>query len=282
MPDEKTACACAEKLYLPMPARIVRSEQVTATEKLFELQLEGGADLGHQPGQFVEVSLFGYGEAPISVSSSPTRKGSFELCVRAAGSLTNAMHKLPEGATIGIRGPFGNGFDTEQLKGKDIIFIGGGIGLVPLRSLINYVLDNRKDYGKTTILYGTKSPAEILFSDELKAWEENPTVDYRITVDKGDENWTGHVGVITTLISDISPDPDTTYAIVVGPPIMYKFALLSLRSKDFRDDHVIVSLERRMKCGVGKCGHCQINSVYVCQDGPVFNYAKIKDFPEAF
>ncbi|NQT20292.1 MAG: FAD/NAD(P)-binding protein [Planctomycetes bacterium] len=282
MPVEKTACSCSEKLYLPRPATIVKVRQVTPTEKLFELRLDDGSDLGHQPGQFVEVSLFGYGEAPISVSSSPTRKGTFELCVRAAGSLTNAMHKLPEGATIGIRGPYGNGFDTEQLKGKDILFIGGGIGLVPLRSLINYVLDNRGDYGKTTILYGTKSPAEILFTDELKAWEEDPTVDFRMTVDRGDENWTGHIGVITTLLEDLETGPATTYAVVVGPPIMYKFVLLSLRSQDFRDDHVIVSLERRMKCGVGKCGHCQMNSIYVCQDGPVFNYARIKDFPEAF
>ena len=282
MPAEKTICTCGEKLYIPRPATIVKTQQFTATEKFFELRFEDGSDLGHEPGQFVEVSMFGYGEAPISVSSSPTKNGSFDLCVRAAGSLTNAMHNLPEGSTVGIRGPFGKGFDPEQLKGNNILFIGGGIGLVPLRSLINYVLDNRDDYGKVTILYGAKNPSELLFRDELKAWESNLGVDYRVTVDRGDETWQGHTGVITTLITDLDPHPDTTYAVVVGPPIMYKFVLLSLKSKGFHDNHVIVSLERRMKCGVGKCGHCQINSVYVCQDGPVFNYAQIKDFPEAF
>jgi len=282
MPAEKHACTCTEKLYVPRPAKIVRAEQLTAKEKFFELQLADGSDLGHQPGQFVEVSIFGCGEAPISVSSSPTRKGSFDLCVRSVGSLTSAMHKLPQGATVGIRGPFGKGFDTAFLKGKDILFIGGGIGIVPLRSLINYVIDRRSDYGKVTILYGARNPSELLFRDEIKAWQAAPGVDFRVTVDRGDESWKGNTGVITTLITGQSPDPNSTYAVVVGPPIMYKFVLLSLKSKQFRDDHVIVSLERRMKCGVGKCGHCQINSLYVCQDGPVFTYAQIKDFPEAF
>jgi len=276
-------CRCAEKkLYVPRPARISRAEQMTAKEKFFELQFVDGSDLGHQPGQFVEVSMFGYGEAPISISSSPTKKSSFDLCVRATGSLTNAMHMLPVGSMVGIRGPFGKGFNVNELKGKDVLFIGGGIGIVPLRSLINYVLDTREDFGKVTILYGAKSPAELLFADETKAWTANSSVDFRVTVDRGDADWKGHTGVITTLISELNPNPDTTWAVAVGPPIMFKFVLLSLRSKHFRDDHVIVSLERRMKCGVGKCGHCQINSLYVCQDGPVFNYAQIKDFPEAF
>jgi len=283
MPVEEPMCCQAEKhLYMPRPATIVKAEQLTAKEKFFELKFADGSDLGHKPGQFVEVSIFGYGEAPISVSSSPTKKGSFDLCVRDVGSLTGALHKMPAGATIGIRGPFGKGFDTDFLKGKDILFIGGGIGIVPLRSLINFVIDNRKDYGKVTILYGAKAPAELLFGGETASWQANKTVDFRLTVDRADEKWKGHVGVITTLIADLDLNPDTTYAVIVGPPIMFKFVVLSLRSKRFRDDHMIVSLERRMKCGVGKCGHCQINSVYVCQDGPVFNYANIKDFPEAF
>ena len=279
----ESTCRCAgKKLYIPRPARIMKAEQLTAKEKFLEFQFADGSELGHQPGQFVEVSIFGLGEAPISVSSSPTKKGSFDLCVRAVGSVTNQLHTLPVGAIVGIRGPFGKGFDTQFLKGKDILFIGGGIGLVPLRSLINYVLDNRKDYGKVTILYGSKSPAELLFRNETAAWAANKTVDYRVTVDRGDASWSGHTGVITTLIAEMDFDPDTTWAVAVGPPIMFKFVLLSLRAKQFRDDHVIVSLERRMKCGVGKCGHCQINSIYVCQDGPVFNYAQVKDFPEAF
>ncbi|HUS59149.1 MAG TPA: FAD/NAD(P)-binding protein [Planctomycetota bacterium] len=282
MPAEEHVCNCLERLYKPRAAKLAKVEQLTAKEKFFEVRLDDGSDLGHQPGQFVEVSLFGYGEAPISISSSPTKKGSFDLCVRAAGGLTTAMHKLPQGASIGIRGPFGKGFDTEFLKGKDILFVGGGIGIVPLRSLINYVLDKRKDFGKVTILYGAKNPSELLFINELEKWKNDKTVDFRLTVDRPDESWKGHTGVITTLITDLQVDPAATYAAIVGPPIMYKFVLLSLKAKQFRDDHIIVSLERRMKCGVGKCGHCQINSIYVCQDGPVFNYATLKDLREAF
>lgn len=268
-------------LYLPEMARVTRVEALTESEKLFEIKFASGRDLGHVPGQFVEVSVFGIGEAPISVSSSPTRKGMFELCVRAVGNVTNALHKLEPEDKIGIRGPFGKGFNTEELKGKDILFIGGGIGLVPLRSLINFVLDTREDFGKVTILYGTKNPSEILFRDELREWEANKTVDYRITVDKGDAKWKGNVGVITTLIPGLEIDPARTVAVVVGPPIMYRFVIKSLKEKNLPDEQIILSLERRMKCGVGKCGHCQMGHLYVCQDGPVFKYSEIRGIREA-
>ena len=270
-----------KSLYLPEMAEVVRIEALTKFEKLFEIRFADGRDLGHAPGQFVEVSIFGIGEAPISVSSSPTRKGMFELCVRAVGNVTNALHKLEPGNRVGIRGPFGKGFNIEELKGKDILFIGGGIGLVPLRSLINYVLDTRDDFDKVTILYGTKQPSEMLFKDELREWEANETVDYRITVDKGDEKWAGNVGVITTLIPDLEIDTARTMAVVVGPPIMYRFVIKSLKEKNLPDNRIILSLERRMKCGVGKCGHCQMGHLYVCQDGPVFKYSEIKEIREA-
>jgi sulfite reductase subunit B len=270
-----------KSLYLPEIAEVTRVKSLTKLEKLFEIRLPDGRDLGHEPGQFVEVSIFGIGEAPISVSSSPTRKGSFELCVRAVGNVTNALHRLNQGDAIGIRGPFGKGFDVEELKGRDMLFIGGGIGLVPLRSLINYVLDKRKDFAKVTILYGTKQPSEILFRDELNKWDEDDTVDFRITVDKGDESWTGHTGVITTLIPDIAVDVAKTTAVVVGPPIMYRFVIKALKEKKLPEDRIVVSLERRMKCGVGKCGHCQMGHLYVCQDGPVFKYSQIRDIREA-
>ncbi len=271
----------ARSLYVPEMAEIAKVESLTKLEKLFEIKLPGGRDLGHDPGQFVEVSVFGIGEAPISVSSSPTRKGSFELCIRAVGNVTNALHRLSPGDKVGIRGPFGRGFDVEELKGRNILFIGGGIGLVPLRSLINYVLDKRKDFAKVTILYGTKQPSEILFRNELSRWEEDDTVDFKMTVDKGDESWTGHTGVITTLIPDVNIDVAKTTAVVVGPPIMYRFVIKALKEKNVPDDQIVVSLERRMKCGVGKCGHCQMNHLYVCQDGPVFKYSQIRDVREA-
>jgi len=268
-------------IYLPSPAEIIRAEQLTKMEKLFEIRLKNGRDLGHQPGQFVEVSLFGIGEAPISISSSPTQKGSFELAVRAVGNVTKALHSLSSGASLGIRGPFGKGFPVEELKGKDILFVAGGIGLVPLRSLINYVLDNRPAYGRVLVLFGAKTPAEQLFLEELARWRTSKEMEYLETVDRSDGQWQGNVGVITTLFRKISIDPEKTVAVIVGPPIMYRFAILEAQAKGIPDDQLIVSLERRMKCGVGKCGHCQINNLYVCQEGPVFNYAKIKDVKEA-
>jgi sulfite reductase subunit B len=268
-------------IYLPTLAEIVRTEQLTKMEKLFEIKLQNGRELGHQPGQFVEVSLFGIGEAPISISSSPTQKGSFELAVRAVGNVTKAMHSLNRGAIVGIRGPFGQGFPLEEMKGKDLLIVAGGIGLVPLRSLIHYVLDHRSQFGRLLVLFGARTPAEQLFLDELAAWRHRQDMEYWETVDRSDGQWKGNVGVITTLFPKITVDPQKTVAVIVGPPVMYRFVLLETQVKGIPDDRVILSLERRMKCGVGKCGHCQMNHVYVCQEGPVFNYSKIKDLEEA-
>ena len=269
--------------YVPKLATIIRKVPMTAMETLFEVKLEDGVELGHKPGQFVEVSIFGIGEAPISISSSPTKKGTFELCVRRLGNVTSKLHKLNVGDRIGIRGPFGNGFDAEALKGKDLLFIAGGLGIAPLRSLFNYVLDNRKDYGKVFLLYGCKEPKEILFGDEILALASRKDVEFKSAVNWCPENeaWTGSIGVITTLIPQVSFDPEKTTAILCGPPVMYKFVIADLKGRNVPDDHIIMSLERRMKCGVGKCGHCQINHIYVCKDGPVFNYSKIKGVPEA-
>jgi sulfite reductase subunit B len=268
-------------IYLPTLAEVVRTEQLTKMEKLFEIKLQNGQELGHQPGQFVEVSLFGIGEAPISISSSPTQKGSFELAVRAVGNVTKAMHSLNRGAIVGIRGPFGQGFPLEEMKGKDLLIVAGGIGLVPLRSLIHYVLDHRSQFGRLLVLFGARTPAEQLFRDELAAWRHHQDMEYWETVDRSDGQWKGNVGVITTLFPKITVDPQRTVAVIVGPPVMYRFVILETQVKGIPDDRVILSLERRMKCGVGKCGHCQMNHVYVCQEGPVFNYAKIKDLEEA-
>jgi len=269
--------------YVPKLATIAKKIPMTAKETLFEIKLDDDSILNQVPGQFVQVSVFGVGEAPISVSSSPTQKGAFQLCVRKIGSVTTALHMLNVGDKIGIRGPFGHGFDTEFLKGKDLLFVAAGLGIAPLRSLLNYVLDNRADYGRVIVLYGCKEPREQLFGDEMVALEKRDDVDYKHTVDWCPENevWDGNIGVITTLIPQINFDPENTYAIVVGPPIVYKFVIADLKKRNMPDDHIIVSLERRMRCGVGKCGHCQINQIYVCKDGPVFNYSKIKGVPEA-
>jgi sulfite reductase subunit B len=277
----QTGATGLSSIYLPSLAEVTRTEPLTKMEKLFEIRLKNGQDLGHQPGQFVEVSLFGIGEAPISVSSSPTKKGSFELAVRAAGNVTQAMHRMEKGAVLGIRGPFGKGFPVKAIEGKDLLFVAGGIGLVPLRSLINYVIDKRKDFGRVIVFFGAKTPSEQLFLEELAKWRTSKEIEYLETVDRADAAWKGNVGVITKLFPKVTLDAQKTVAVIVGPPIMYRFAILEAQVKGIPDDQIIVSLERRMKCGVGKCGHCQINDIYVCQEGPVFTYAQVKGLKEA-
>ena len=282
MTQSTVATAHEESVYRPVMARLLKVEQMTELEKLFTVELPGGRSLGNEPGQFVEVSLFGIGEAPISISSSPSRSnGTFELCVRNVGDVTNGMHSMEAGAPLGVRGPFGHGFPVEKMKGKDILFAAGGLGLAPLRSLINEVLDLRGFFGRVIILYGTKQPSEILFKDDLLQWAEREDVEFHMTVDRGDESWTGNVGVITTLFPKITINPRNTVAATCGPPIMYRFVLMELLGKGIPESQIYLSLERRMKCGVGKCGHCQINELYCCQDGPVFRYADVKGLEEA-
>lgn len=271
----------AEELYKPRPAELLKVDVLGLKEKVFTFKLNDGSELGHRPGQFVEVSIPGVGEAPISITSSPSRKGFFQLAIRDVGSVTNAIHRLKTGATVGVRGPFGNGFPLKTLEGKDILFVAGGIGLFPLRSLVQYVADNRKQFGKVMMLFGARSPAERMFVDELAELEKNPDIEFLETVDKGDATWKGNVGVITTLIPKVSIDPKKTMAVVVGPPIMYRFVIIELKKRDLPDENIVMSLERRMKCGVGKCGHCQINGVYVCQEGPVFSLAQLRNLREA-
>ncbi|MFW5996946.1 MAG: FAD/NAD(P)-binding protein [Lentisphaeria bacterium] len=272
----------SQDIYVPVKARIRQAATLTQWEKYFNIELASGEALGHMPGQFVEVSIAGVGEAPISVSSSPDQKDSFELVVRNVGRLTQKLHTLDEGAQLGVRGPFGTPFPVEdRMKGKDIVFICGGIGLVPVRSAIHYVLNRPAEYGNVAILYGAKTPAERLFTEELEAWNKSGDVYFDETVDKADSEWRGNVGVITTLIPQLDMDPDNTVVVVCGPPVMYKFVLIELFDKNIPQENIYVSLERRMKCGVGKCGHCQINGLYACLDGPVFQYSEIADAQEA-
>jgi NAD(P)H-flavin reductase len=207
----------------------------------------------------------------------------FEIVVRKVGDVTTKLSGMKAGDRVGIRGPFGRGFDVESLKGKNLLFIGGGIGLIPMRSLINYVLAHRGEFGEITILCGCKEPRELLFPDEIAAWQRGD-VQLRRSVDRCPDGtfWDGDIGVITTLIPKVRFDPKTTTALVVGPPIMYRFVNRDLLKLGMPEENIVVSLERRMKCGLGKCGHCQINGVYVCKEGPVFRYKDIKNLQEAF
>ena len=259
--------------------QIIAAKQMTATEKWFDIKLEDGS-LDHEPGQFVQVELYGIGEAPISICSSPTKRGSFELTVRAAGRLTKAMHALDKGDWVGIRGPFGKPFPVKVMTGNDLLFVAGGLGIAPLRSLINYVIDNRREFGKVDILLGCKSPSDMLFGDEVAAWQKRLDVEFACTVDRKDPDWKGNVGLITSLLPGVTITPEKTFAVVVGPPIMYKFVIAELLKKSLPERQIILSLERHMKCGMGKCGHCQIDhpkNYYCCKDGPTFTYEEVKD-----
>ncbi len=263
-------------VYVPEPATIVDKKRMTEEETWYDLRLDSGEQLDHDPGQFVEVSVFGVGEAPISISSPPSKEDGFELCIRHVGNVTNAIKKLGMGDKVGIRGPFGTGFDPDAVVGKDILFVAGGLGLVPLRSLIWTVLERREDYERVIIFYGTRSPATILYEDELKQWENDPTVEYHGTVDMADDTWKGNVGVVTTLFSRVDLDPDNTVAFICGPDIMFRFVVQETEKVGIPDDMTFLSMERRMKCGIGKCGHCQEGSVYICREGPCFSYEQIK------
>jgi len=266
--------------YLPRIGKIVEAHMLTAQEKFYRIVMDDGRPLDYRPGQFVEVSLFGVGECPISICSSPTQGGFFELTIRKAGSVTEKLHELGAGDVVGIRGPFGNGFDAEPLKGHDVLFVAGGLGLAPARGLIRYVLDNRGDYRNVTLLIGARTPADLLYTDEITEWQSRPDCNTLVTVDRCDETWTGCKGVITKLFRQIKIDPANTDVVIIGPPIMFKFAVLEVLAAGVPENRIICSLERRMKCGLGKCGHCQIRNVYVCQDGPVFTYDAVKRLRE--
>ncbi len=275
-----------EKLYLPEPAKIIEIKSFTDKEKFFKLELLNGKSLGHMPGQFVQVSILGIGEAPISVSSPPSQDNTFDLCVRAVGDVTNKLHTLNVGDLIHIRGPFGHGYEQpiiDTMQGKHLLFIAGGIGYVPLRSLINKVLAEKENYKKISILYGCKSPKERVYADELAEISAmGGKVELLETVDRADESWSGNEGVITTLIPKVEMDVNNTIAAIAGPPIMYKFVIKSLLDQSIPKKNIYMSLERRMKCGVGKCGHCQMAGIYVCQEGSVFNYADVENNEEVF
>lgn len=269
-------------LYLPEPARVLSVEKLTELEMLFEIAFVDGHPLSHDPGQFVQVSLLGIGECPISVCSSPTRRQSLELCVRRVGEVTTHIHERRPGDVIGIRGPLGHGFDVHEMHGKDMLIVAGGLGMAAARSLIQYVLDERERFGAFHLLYGARAPAELLFRDDLTRWRESMDVNFHVTVDRPDEQWRGKSGVVTTLFRELPRlEAEQTAVVIIGPPVMFKFVVLEVLARGIPQENIYCSLERRMKCGVGKCGHCQVNNVYACLEGPVFRYGQLKALREA-
>ncbi|MBI5622973.1 MAG: FAD/NAD(P)-binding protein [Elusimicrobia bacterium] len=267
-------------LFLPRKADVLRAEQTTPYEKHFTLRLADQSQLEFQPGQILEVGLMGFGEIPIGLASSPTRKNTFDIVVRSVGRVSTAVNKLEAGDSLLVRGPLGNGFDLDKLRGRDILIVAGGIGLCPTRSLIQYILDRRKEFKRFILMYGTREPKMQLFLDDLAEWRKSKDIELHETVDRADPTWAGNVGVVTKLFNKVPIDPETR-VVVCGPPIMFRYVISVLDSLWIPRENIYVDLERRMKCGVGKCGHCQINDKYVCVDGPVFSFAEVENLEEA-
>lgn len=270
--------------YLPLSARIVRIQRMTPGHNVYQLRFVDpvvGAAWRHLPGQFVELSVVGVGECPISICSSPTRGGFLELCVRSAGRVTEALHRLSTHDLVGVRGPYGNGFPMAEMTGQDLLIVAGGLGMAPLRSLLNYALDQRDQFGRITLLHGARTPGDMLFREELLSLKDVEGVDVRLTVDRDPTGtWPHAVGLLPDLLRGMEVEPERTYAAVVGPPIVYRFVLGELLRLGLKKDRILMSLERRMKCGVGKCGHCTVGYKYTCLDGPIFTYWDVINLPE--
>jgi len=265
--------------YIPKLAEILKVKEESPDVKTFTFKLKNG-EFNFKAGQFVEVSVFGMGEAPFTLSSSPFDTEKFEVSIMRVGSVTAAIHQKKEGDIVGIRGPYGTHFPLEKCEGKNITIVGGGIGIAPLRSLIYALIHEREKYNNIKVLYGAREPRLIVYKD---LWDEfKKHVEVYLTVDFADETWKGHVGVVTSLFDVVKVDPKDNMAFVCGPPIMIKFVTQKLLELGFAPENIHLSLERMMKCGIGKCGHCNIGKYYVCRDGAVFTYDMIKDIPNPF
>ena len=263
---------------LPWPFQIRRVKR--ETEDTFTVELQPLGDLEEftfQPGQFNMVYVYGVGEIPISISGDPANPRTLVHTTRAVGTVTKAMDKLRRGDILGIRGPYGKPWPVEDSGGQDVVFVAGGIGLAPLRPALYEVVAHRERYGKVVLLYGTRTPSDVLFRQELENWRARFDLEIYVTVDRAMSGWRGNVGVVTNLISRAPLDPRNTMAFVCGPEIMMRFTAMELYKRGVDNQHIYVSMERNMKCAIGLCGHCQFGSVFVCKDGPVFQYNQIKD-----
>ena len=266
---------------LPVVGKIIKIVEETPDVKTFHITTDGGKPFSPMPGQLGMVSLLPVGEAMFSVTSQG--ENHLEFAIKKAGTLTEALHEAVVDQEVGVRGPYGNCFPLELFQGKDVLFIGGGIGLAPVRSLINYCVEHRQHFGKLHIVYGARSPADLCFKDDLfENWPKVENTEVSVTVDKGDENWQGNVGFVPAFLEQLNPSPANTIALTCGPPIMIKFVLESLDKMGFQPEQIVTTLEMRMKCGIGKCGRCNLGSRYVCLDGPVFTLAQLNELPNEY
>ncbi len=262
-------------IYLPQKVTITRVIEETPSIKTFVLEPEG--KFSFATGQFVELTFPGKGEAPFTPSSDPNRKDQFEVTIMEVGRITSLFHAAREGTELGVRGPYGNGYPVDSFKGKELVIVGGGVGLAPLRSLIFALFSRIDDFKKIVICYGARSPDDIVYKYQINDWGKHKNVELRLTVDKGDERWKGNVGVVTTILDKLPVKMSEAVGIVCGPPIMMKFTTLKLLELGFLPVNIYLSMEKNMSCGLGKCGHCRLGKYYVCKDGPVFRFEDIKD-----
>jgi NAD(P)H-flavin reductase len=274
-----------DNIYLPKLAVLDRVVDDIPEVKTFYWRFEdpaAQAEFKHfRPGQFAQISIFGVGEFPASLPPSPTEEETF-FTIRQVGSCTSALHQLKPRDRFAVRGPYGNGFPMQDYQGMNLTFVAGGIGLIPLRSCIVYALQHRAQYGRVQVFYGAKTPGELLYLPDLRAWEKSAGMECHLTVDRAANGWNGHVGVVGSLFKKAGVDVpvDNTIAFVCGPPVMFRFVIKDLLALGFKESHIVSTLERYMKCGVGKCGHCCIGVAYICVDGPVFTYEQIKKLGE--
>lgn len=272
------------EVLIPSVAVITDVRTDTPDVKTFRvLTPDGKKPFEHMPGQCAMLSIPGVGEALFSITSSPTNREYMEFSIKKCGCLTSWIHMLEPGQQITIRGPYGNGFPVEtELRGKDLLFIAGGIGLAPLRSVINYCLDNRENYGKLQIIYGSRSKDDLVdYHEIIDEWMKAENVEVNLTIDREQEGWDGHVGFVPNYVKELSPDLGMT-VLMCGPPIMIKFSLAGLKELGFTDTQVYTTMELRMKCGIGKCGRCNIGNKYVCKDGPVFRFDELGELPDEY
>ena len=273
-----------ENPFKPKAARIVRHYDLINDHRFFQIRyidMKKAMSFSYNPGQFIMLSIPGVGESPFSISSTPSRPGILELGVRKVGKLTDALFQKKDNDVVYIRGPYGNGFKLDQMVNRDLIIVAGGLGVIPLRSILYYVLDNRDQFNQVFFLYGAGAPNEFLFKTEFFQLKQREDIECLYTVDKPNSEWTEYVGVVTKLLKNLPKmDPHETTAVVVGPPVMYKFVIDELLKLKILKNQIQLSLERRMKCGIGKCGHCAIEHLYTCMDGPVFTYWDTLHFRE--
>lgn len=268
--------------YLPDVATVV--EVITETSNIKTLRVvldnpERMAAFHYQPGQVGQLSLFGIGEATFVINSPPSQKDYLQFSIMKAGEVTAALHTLSAGDKVGVRAPLGNSFPYQDWKGKNIVFVGGGIGMAPIRTIMLHVLEHKADYGKISLLYGARTPRDMAYSYETEAWLRRPDLDCTLTIDAPFEGWPHKVGLIPHVLLDMGVTPENTIAVLCGPPVMIKFTVEALKKLNFPDESIITTLERRMKCGVGLCGRCNLGGKYICVDGPVFTWAEIKTLP---